>query len=45
MILGAWSIYNGILHGRKNESAPFVFSQLKTEESEIGCNFLTAVDT
>ncbi len=26
-------------------SAPFVSSQLKTEKTEMGCIFLTAVDT
>jgi len=32
VILGARSISNGILHGRKNESAPFVFHSLKTRK-------------
>ena len=35
----------GFNMGGKNESTPFVFSQLKTEETEMGYNFLTATDT
>ena len=35
----------GFYMGGKNESAPFVFSQLKTEKTEMGYTFLTAVGT
>ena len=35
----------GFYMGGNNESAPFVFSQLKTEKIEMGCTFLTAADT
>ena len=35
----------GFYMGGKNKSAPFVFSQLKTEKTEMGYTFLTAVDT
>ena len=35
----------GFYMGGKNESAPFIFSQLKTEKTEMGYTFLTAVDT
>ena len=41
MILGAWSIYNG----RKKRVRTIRFSQLKTEKTEMGYTFLTAVDT
>ena len=47
MILGAWSISNGILHGRKKRvgAIRFFFAQLKTEKTEMGYTFLTAADT
>ena len=35
----------GFYMGGKNESAPFVFSQLKTEKTKMGYTFLTAADT
>ncbi len=35
----------GFYTGGKNESTPFVFSQLKTEKTLMGYTFLTAADT
>ena len=35
----------GFYKGGKNKSAPFVFSQFKTEKTEMGYTFLTALDT
>ena len=35
----------GVYMGGKNESAPFVFSQLKTEKTEMVYTFITAADT
>ena len=45
MILRTWSISNGILHGRKKRVRAIRFFQLKTEKTEMGYTFLTAVDT
>ena len=41
MILGAWSISNGILHSSRHS----FFHSLKTEKTEMGGTFLTAADT
>ena len=43
--LGRGRFLIGFYMGGKNESAPFVFSQLKTEKTGMGYTFLTAVDT
>ena len=45
MILRTWSISYGILHGRKKRVRAIRFFQLKTEKTEMGYTFLTAVDT
>ena len=35
----------GFYMGGKNESAPFLFLQFKTEKTEMGYTFITAADT
>ena len=48
--MGAWSISNGILHGRKKRVRAIRFFHSsekteKTEKTEMGYTFLTAADT